>query len=176
MALYHFSEDPGIERFVPHIAKTSHIQREAFVWAIDDWHAPMYAVPRDCPRACFWSGPHTTPEDRDRWFDYVNARFVVAIETEWLARLRATRLYRYVMPEEGFEPADRTAGHWVARTPVVPLRVEPMTDLLAVMTDAAVELRVTPRLGPLWRRVRRTSLEFSGTRLRNAKGFPEEFD
>ena len=56
MALYHFSEDPNIERFEPHIAKTSAIQDEAFVWAIDDWHAPMYYAPRDCPRACFWAG------------------------------------------------------------------------------------------------------------------------
>jgi hypothetical protein len=65
MALYHFSETPDITVFHPHVAKTSAIRDEAFVWAIDDWHAPMYFVPRDCPRACFWAGPKTTQEDRD---------------------------------------------------------------------------------------------------------------
>jgi hypothetical protein len=36
-----------------------------------------------------------------------------------------------------------------------------------------VELRVTPTLVPLWGRVIRSTLEFSGTRLRNAQGYNE---
>src|SRR5687767_4768107 len=56
MKLHHFSEEPDIAVFRPHIAKTSSIQDEALVWAIDGWHAPMYYLPRDCPRACFWAG------------------------------------------------------------------------------------------------------------------------
>jgi hypothetical protein len=56
-------------------------------------------------------------------------------------------------------------------------RVEPVGDLLAAIAEAGVELRVTPRLGPMWRRVwKESSLEFSGTRLRNALGHPEEFE
>ncbi|MHB8576903.1 MAG: DUF6886 family protein, partial [Dehalococcoidia bacterium] len=72
MALYHFSEDPSIRVFVPHRAKTSVVD-EPLVWAIDDWHAPLYYVPRDCPRACFWPGPQTSPEDCERWFAHVDA-------------------------------------------------------------------------------------------------------
>ena len=95
MMLYHFSEDPGIELFRPHVAKTAAVQNEAFVWAIDDWHAPMYYVPRDCPRACFWAGPKTTPEDRERWFSHLDPRFVMVVESSWLDRIRSARLYRY---------------------------------------------------------------------------------
>ena len=176
MALYHFSEDPNIARFEPHIAKTSQIQDRAFVWAIDEWHAPMYYMPRDCPRACFWVGDATSAEDRERWFSYVDARFVMAIETDWLERVRATKLYRYVMPDDSFRPMDANAGHFVSDETVVPLDVQPVGDLLAAIADVGVELRITPRLGPMWRRVWRSTLCYSGTRLRYAKGHPEEFD
>jgi hypothetical protein len=174
--LYHFSEDPGIVRFEPHVAETSPIRDRAFVWAIDDWHAPMYYVPRDCPRACFWADASTTDDDRERWFAHVNARFVMAIESAWLDRVRGARLFRYVFPDESFEPKDRTAGHFVSEQPVEPLRVEPVGDLLEAIAGAGVELRITPRLGPMWRRVWRSSLQYSGTRLRYALGHPEEFE
>ena len=175
MPLLHFSEDPGITRFEPHIARTSNIQDEAFVWAIDEWHAPMYYTPRDCPRACFWAGEKTSPEDRERWFGGLEPRFVLAIESGWLERLRSTALHRYVMPEGTFE---RGPGgtHWVSREAVEPWKVEPVGDLPNAIAQAGVELRVTPRLGPMWRRVwKESTLEFSGTRLRYALGYPEEF-
>ncbi|HEV2124841.1 MAG TPA: hypothetical protein VGW38_19000 [Chloroflexota bacterium] len=170
--LYHFSEDPSIEVFMPHRAPTSN-RDEPYVWAIDEWHAPMYYVPRDCPRACFWPGPETTDADRRRWFEYVQARMVIAIETAWLERLRATALYRYTMPDASFRLLDATAGHWVSRGTVEPLSVEPVGDLLTALAGADVELRITPALVPLWRLVIRSSLEFSGTRLRNAHGYNE---
>lgn len=171
-ALYHFSEDPTIRTFAPHRAKTSN-RDEALVWAIDDWHAPMYYVPRDCPRACFWPGPQTTADDRERWFAYVKGRMVIAIEAAWLDRLRSTQLYRYVMPDASFRLLDATAGHWVSHQAVTPLSVEPVGDLLSALTAAEVELRITPSLIPLWGRVIRSTLEFSGTRLRNARGYSE---
>jgi len=170
--LYHFSEDPGITRFEPHVAPTS-IVSEAFVWAIDEWHAAMYYLPRDCPRACFWLGAHTTDEDRERWFGGIEARMVIAVESRWLERIRSTRLYRYALPERTFTLNDATAGHWVSRTAVAPIGVEPIDDLLAALAAADVELRVTPALLEVWRRVIASTLEFSGTRLRNAEGWPE---
>jgi Family of unknown function (DUF6886) len=168
--LYHFSEDPTIPVFVPHRARTSD-RSEELVWAIDDRHAPMYYVPRDCPRACFWPGPQTTAADRRRWFDYVDARMVIVVESGWLDRLRATSLYRYTMPATTFDLLDATAGHWVSRETVTPLAVEPVGDLLAALAGAGVELRLTPSLIPLWSRIIRSTLEFSGTRLRNALGY-----
>lgn len=171
-ALYHFSEDPAIAVFAPHRAKTSNLS-EPLVWAIDEWHAPMYYLPRDCPRACFWPGPQTTAEDRARWFGHTPARMVIAIESGWLARLRETALYRYTMPDEAFELQDATAGHWVCRQSVRPRSVEPVGDLLATLAAAGVELRIMPAIVPLWEQVIRSTLAFSGTRLRNALGYAE---
>ena len=71
MPLYHFSEEPDIRVFQPRVGL---IATESYVWAIDEWHAPMYYFPRDCPRACFWPGPTTSDEDRERWFGGVLIR------------------------------------------------------------------------------------------------------
>ncbi|HEY8172922.1 MAG TPA: hypothetical protein VIH21_07525, partial [Dehalococcoidia bacterium] len=113
MRLFHFSEDPAISTFAPHVAQTS-TERNPLVWAIDEWHAPMYFVPRDCPRACFWPSERTTEADRERWFGGIDAKMVIAIESAWLERVRTTTLYRYEMPPETFTPArDDDSGHWI---------------------------------------------------------------
>ena len=169
--LYHFSEDPGIRRFEPHRAPTSIVDEE-LVWAIDAWHAPMYFFPRDCPRACFWLGASTSDADRERWFGGVGAAIVIAVESRWLERIRGTALYRYTMPREPFVLNDATAGHYVSRQAVTPLAVEPVGDLLGALISAGVELRVTPSLATLWRGVIASTLEYSGTRLRNAHDWP----
>lgn len=168
--LYHFSEDASIERFEPHRPPTSAVD-DKLVWAIDEWHAPMYFVPRECPRACFWAGEQTVDEDRERWLAGGNARMVICIESAWLERVRATSLYRYTMPDSSFESAGHDGGHWMSRDAVTPLRVEPMPDLLQALVEADVELRVMPSLIELWRRVIKTTLSYSGTRLRNAEGW-----
>ncbi len=171
MPLYHFSHRPDITLFAPRVAPTSPMQDQALVWAIDNWHQAMYFVPRDCPRACFWPGELTTPEDRARFFANVSARMVIAIESGWLDRLRGATLYRYEMPEGTFEPRGDGSGHWVSHSPVVPIAVETITDLLGALILADVELRVTPSLTALWSDVIQSSLQFSGTRLRNADGW-----
>ena len=174
MPLYHFSEKPDIERFEPRPSPSGG-ELPDVVWAIDDAHAVMYYVPRDCPRACFWPGTKTSDEDRERWFGGIDAKMVIAIESAWLDRLRATTLYRYAMPPEMFVANDDTAGHFVSRGRVTPLNVEPVGDLLAAIAASNVELRITPRLFALWQRVIASTLEFSGTRLRNAEGWGEAF-
>ncbi len=42
--LLHFSEDPSITRFVPHVPRTNPDHAPA-VWAIDADHAPVYWFP-----------------------------------------------------------------------------------------------------------------------------------
>ena len=54
--LLHFSEDPSITRFTPHVPATNPGQAPA-VWAIDAAHAPVYWFPRDCPRGAVWAAP-----------------------------------------------------------------------------------------------------------------------
>jgi hypothetical protein len=175
MALYHFSEDPTIEVFVPHVPEHRD-DVEPLVYAIDAWHAPMYYLPRQCPRACFWPGPGTTAEDRARSFTGVEAKMVIAVEADWLERIRSTTLYRYAMPEASFIEHGDDSGHWHSRETVVPISVAPVGDLLTALVEADVELRITPRLYELWQAVIASTLSFSGTRLRNAKGWVDATD
>jgi hypothetical protein len=169
MPLYHFSEDPSIKRFVPR-PPIAHPETEPLVWAIDEWHAPVYFLPRDCPRACFWPLPTTTPEDHARFWSYTNCRMVIAVEWVWLPRIQTTSLYRYTFPEEAFLGLQDHGVH-VSRDTVVPAAVEPMGDLLERLAAANVELRLCPSLVSLAETLIGASLHFSLIRMRNAQGW-----
>ena len=171
MRLYHFSEEPDIRVFEPRVAPSSTLS-EPFVWAIGEAQQVMYFFPRDCPRACFWPGDFTALDDRDRLFGAVNARMVIAIEAAWLDRIRAATLYRYEMPPDTFAPrAQDGSGHFISREAITPLAIEPIEDLLGAIVGEGVELRITPSLVELWKSVIQSTLDFSGTRLRNAAGW-----
>jgi hypothetical protein len=170
--LYHFSEDPAIERFVPRVAPSS-VLREEFVWAVDAEHAHLYYFPRDCPRVHFCSMGETTAADIERFLGLTTARHVAAIEAAWLPRLRSTAVYRYELPGDSFELIDRYAGYWTSRETVTPLSVEPVGDLLDMLVAAGVELRVMPSLWPLRDAVIASTLQFSIIRWRNAAPPPE---
>ncbi len=167
MELLHFSEDPTIARFAPR-PHPHQPDKLPCVWAIDAEHAFLYFFPRDCPRATFWATPTSTPGDIDRFLGQTSARAVAAIEGAWLERMQMTRLFVYKMPAERFEPL-HDAGMYIARETVTPLSVEPVSDLMARLRDANVELRIAPNLWPLWNAVITSSLHFSGIRLRNAQ-------
>lgn len=169
MLLYHFSEDPTIEVFVPRWP-THRPEAEPLVWAIDAWHAPVYFFPRDCPRVCFWPLPTSSPADRERYFGLVSGRMVIAIEAAWLERLQTTRLYRYSFAPDLFEDLHDHGVH-VSRHTVTPLALEPMGDLLARLGAAEVELRICPSLVPLGKAIINTTLHFSLIRMRYAQGW-----
>jgi hypothetical protein len=172
MPLYHFSEGPHIRIFEP---RRSRISSEAHLWAIDEWHAPMYYFPLDCPRACFWPGSQTSAEDRERWFGGIDASTVIGVEAAWLDRIRSAKLHRYALPDDTFELRDSIAGRWVSASAVAPLAVEPVGDLLGALAESGLELRVTPALTDLWSRVIASTPDFSGTRLRNTQGWSANF-
>jgi len=164
--LHHFSEDPSIERFVPHVPRTNPAQRAA-VWAIDADHAPLYWFPRDCPRVTVWPrDPADVATFRARW--HTTARRVHAIESGWLERMRTVALYRYDVPAEPFQPWPEAEGQWVAYAQVEPQAVEAVGDLLALHAQTDIELRVTPSLWPLWDLARAGTWSFSAVRMRNA--------
>jgi hypothetical protein len=166
----HFSEDPTIREFVPHVARTA-TDSEAVVWAVDADRAPDYWFPRDCPRAMAWVADTTTEEDRIAVLGS-SAERVHAIEYGWLRRLQTVRLYAYAFDATDFEPyADDPTSHArVARTTVHPLEPpEPVGDLLALHRDAGIELRLVAHLWPWWDAVIVSTVGFSGIRLRNAR-------
>ncbi|MPZ99567.1 MAG: hypothetical protein GEU80_09585 [Dehalococcoidia bacterium] len=165
--LYHFSDDPTIEVFEPR-TPAHRPEVQPLVWAIDEWHAPAYFFPRDCPRILVWQVPSTTPEDRERWFDHTDARMIAYLEWDWLERMRSTALYRYTFADEPFESVEGDGWMYVSRETLTPLSVEPVGDLLEALRAAEVEVRLVERLTPL-RGAWDTSLHVSGIRLRNAQ-------
>jgi hypothetical protein len=155
--LLHFSEDPAIRQFAPHVAATAQ-QPEAYVWTVDALNAPSYWFPRQCPRVCSWGGPAESEVPR-----------VHAVEEAWLAAVRATTLYAYRFAAADFEPfGDRPHAH-VATHPVVPLGppVE-VGDLVGLHADHDIELRILPALEEHVAAVREAGLEFSAIRMGNA--------
>ena len=162
--LWHVSEDPTIAVFHPHHNEL-HASDEPLVYAVDSDFAWLYWFPRDCPRACWCAGGHTTDDDVERWLDGDRTRRVAVLEAGWLERMRTVRLFAYRLPPETFEPWDK---FFVSRDTVVPLELVELGDLLARHASAGIELRIAPSLYPLWDRVIRTTLDFSGIRLRNA--------
>ena len=173
MRLFHFSDRDGIAHFeprpvvVPAPRKPGHEWLNGpLVWAIDDWHQPMYLFPRDCPRILLWATEASTGEDCATWLGDREPRMVAWIERDWLDRFRAARLFRYRLPAEPFESlAD--AGMWVSRQPVVPLESTVIEDLPATLTAEDTELRIVDSLAVV-RPALESSLHVSGIRLRNS--------
>jgi hypothetical protein len=166
-ALWHFSEDPSLERFRPRV-RASNPRESALVWAADTRHAPMFWFPRDCPRGCVWPVTTTTAEDVERFFGQTSATRIHVIEADWLERMRACHLYAYRLPTAAFRPHETVGGYWVADEQVEALDRVAVGDLLARHSGARIELRITPSIWPFWRRVTASTLEYSGSRLRNA--------
>ncbi|SNT26395.1 hypothetical protein SAMN05421812_10497 [Asanoa hainanensis] len=164
----HFSEDPAITLFVPHVAATA-AETEAYVWAVGHDRAPDYWFPRDTPRAMAWVWPDTTPEDRDRIIGAGSGDRVHAVEYRALEQMRAVTLYGYRLPAAPFHPISADGHALVATEPVEPLGPpEPVGDLFALHEAAGIQLRVLPNLWPFWDEVVGSTLGFSGIRLRYA--------
>lgn len=169
MPLYHYSEDPTITTFVPR-APLAHPEQEPLVWALDEWHTPMYLTPRNCPRVLFWPLAGTTPDDLERWWTGVADRVVLAIEWSWYERLHTTQLYRYVLPAAPFQSLN-DAGMHVSRETVVPLRIEKLGPLIEEIRAANTELRLCSSLVPLGNAIIQTTLHYSLIKMGNAQGW-----
>lgn len=172
-ALWHFSEDPSLSRFIPHVPVTNPAAAP-LVWAVDTRHAPMFWFPRDCPRGCIWPQSSTTPGDRERFFGQSDAGRVHVIESGWLERMRACCLYAYQLPAGPFRPHEQVGGYWIAAEPVEAAHQVMVDDLVGRHAGAGIELRITPSIWPFWRRVAASTVGFSGSRLRNAAPHPDQ--
>jgi hypothetical protein len=172
--LFHFSDDPAITRFIPRPVRIAS-ERGAgkdwlngpLVWAIADSHAFLYLFPRDCPRIVVWARPDTAERDRQDWLG--TDRAVAFIEADWLDRLQMAELTRYELPSEPFEDLG-DAGMWVSRHSVEVIDRLHVSDLPARLSERDIRLEVVESLLPL-RGLWDTSLQVSGIRLRNARGW-----
>lgn len=164
--LYHYSEDGSITRFAPHVPPTNPSHPPA-VWAMDAEHSPLYWFPRDCPRISVWA---TTAAQRR----VLSERFrteadrICAAENRWIDGIRRGRLYRYTFDGAQFAPWADAEGQYISGQVVHPQSVEQLDDLLGLHAAAEVELRFTPRLGPLMDEMLASGLPFSFVRIRDA--------
>ena len=164
--LHHFSEDPTIRRFVPHVPASNPTQAPA-VWAIDTAHAPLYWFPRDCPRVTVWPRDEAERPAFEERFGTTAPR-LHAVEAAWLERMRTVDLYRYDLPTTTFRRWEEASGQWISRVEVLPSTVEPVGDLLALHEQAGIELRVVESLWPLRELAISDEWDFSIVRMRNA--------
>jgi Family of unknown function (DUF6886) len=163
--LFHFSEDPAIELFVPHVPVSNPTQSPS-VWAIDAERQPAYWFPRQCPRVVVWAQVGGESEFRET-FDTAGLR-LHGIEDRWRERLAATRLYRYELPAGTFRPWEAARGQWVSHEPVRPARVADVGDLVALHAAHDIELRYLPSIEALARLAVSDRWEFSLIRMANA--------
>lgn len=166
--LLHFSENTDIRVFEPHVPASSP-HNPPMVWAVDEAHAPGFWFPRDAPRACCWSiGKPLTDIGRALIGMGATTR-MHAIETGWLNRMRACKMYVYRFDAAPFRIYDIPAGYFSATETIRPLSVEPIGDLLDLHVKAGIELRVVPNLWPVIDAIIASGLEFSIIRKANAK-------
>ena len=156
--LLHFSEDPGIVRFEPHVAATAR-QPEAYVWTVDALNSPCYWFPRQCPRVCLFGDPDG------------GDRRVHAIEPEWVEAMSTTEVFAYSFAAADFEPFGERPHAFVATRDVSPLRPpEAVGDLVAAHREHGIDLRVTDDLHAFLGRGIALGLDFSAIRMRNSRG------
>lgn len=165
--LFHFSEDPHIEEFIPR-RNLKLEDSTPVVWAIDPEHAVHYYFPRDCPRVIY-TRSHTAPEDEAQFFAHSLADKMIWVESSWEQIIQQTTLYKYIFKRESFEIHDPTAGYYVSREPVIPIHVQPMDNLLSKILACGVDLRFTPNLHPIRNAVLNSNLlDFSIIRFQHA--------
>jgi len=168
--LFHFSHDPAIERFTPHVPATNPDQSPA-VWAIDGEHAPLYWFPRDCPRVAAWPRDAIEQEQFREAFCTVAAR-VHAIQLDWLPILESAVVYRYRFDEFAFRPWAEASGHWVSDIEVEPMEVERIDDIVGCHVAAGIELRAVPNLWPIRDLAATGPWDFSIVRFQSASPRP----
>jgi len=155
----HYSEDPGIREFVPHVPATNAGARP-HVWGIEPGYAPLYWFPRECARVAVWA--HDEAQRgllRARWGGRApRLHFAAARDEAWIRR---AQVVEYAFAPEPFAPWPDAEGQWVADVAVRPRAVRSMGDLVAAHEDAGVELRFDADLAARRDEVVASGLPFS---------------
>lgn len=171
MELFHYSHDPAIERFTPHVPATNPGHPPS-VWAIDAHHAPLYWFPRDCPRVAAWPRNAIEQHQFHEAFSTVATR-VHAIELRWLPIVASTVLHRYRFDASSFRPWTEASGQWISDVAVEPIEVARIDDLIGCHVAAGIELRAVPNLWPLRDLAAGGIWDFSVVRFQRALPRPE---
>ena len=157
--LFHYSEDPSIRYFDPHVPKTNPGVEPA-VWAVDALRAPLYWLPRHCPRVSVWANDVSHQDRLERMFRTTASR-VQAVPLEWSEAIESCTLYEYQFAADGFVPNPDAEGQWVAHQRMQPTSTARVGDLLERHREAGVDLRLLRDLRSLHDAVVESGLPFS---------------
>jgi len=169
MRLFHVSEEPEIQMFVPRLPARRDLDPEVgLVWAIDEARLPNFLTPRECPRVAYHAGPQTTDLDRTRFFTSSSASYALVIEKKWFRTMQNTTLYVYEFDTKDFVLQDNVAGYYVTTVAQKPINKFVLYDLLSELFLRNVELRFVDNLWDIAESVKVSSLNWSLCRMRNA--------
>lgn len=145
--LYHFSDKPDIKKFLPKTIPYNDLP--PVVWAIDEEHCVNYFFPRDCPRIIYGKSENATSADNEKFFAGTNSSRIITVENKNKERLSNAVIYKYTFDEKDFELRDKIAGYYISYAEVVPMKVEPMDNLIDKIKNTGTELRFTGDLNSL---------------------------
>lgn len=169
MRLFHISEEPNIDKFVPRIPYRKDLdQSKGLVWAINERCLPNFLTPRNCPRVTYHAHASSTQTDIATFFSS-QLRHVVAIEQDWHKRMLETTLYIYEFDSTHFYLQDEAAGFYVSEQAETPISVTKYENLYAELFSRNVEVRVLDNLWQLGKAVQQSTLHWSLCRMANAK-------
>lgn len=167
--LFHVSDNPNIKVFEPRQSPSYHKSINGnVVYAIADTLLHNYLLPRDCPRICFCSTNSTLELDKEKFFDNIQADFVLAIENKWYEKIQETTLYCYEFPLDDFILLDEEAGYYVSYKNVTPIAMQPVNNLVKELQSGNVELLIKDTLWALAKEISQSTLRYSLIRMRNA--------
>lgn len=171
MRLFHVSEEPNIDKFIPRIPYRKELdQSKGLVWSLTEPAIPNWLTPRDCPRVGYRVHDETTQDDIAKFFSS-SSRHCVAIEHGWHSRMLETTLYFYEFDIANFYFNDR-AGFYVSEQTERPISVTKYENLYEELFKRNVEVRILNNLWELGEAVRNSSLTYSLCRMGNAKPKP----
>ena len=162
--LFHYSEDPSLACFEPHVPRTNPEVGPA-VWGIDEAHAPLYWFPRDCPRVAVWAHDAHQRRRLHQLFGGKGSRMQAAPDS-WSDEISSCRLYEYRFDASDFDPWPEAEGQWISRRTVTACSVVPVGDLLLRQREAGIDVRLVPDLRALRDLALDSGLPFSIVRYR----------
>jgi len=169
MKLYHVSEEPVIEVFIPRPSPQAYDKITGnVVFAVSDEMLHNYLLPRECPRVTYFAKEDSMQSDIDEFIGSSTKKYFINIEEGWFERVIQSILYLYELPTESFELLDEGAGYYISYETIKPIDIYIVSDAIYEIEKRNTEIRTLPSLKQLAERISRSSLQFSIIRLRSA--------
>jgi hypothetical protein len=166
--IFHISETPGIELFIPR-PSPSHFEGldQPVVFGIGEKLLHNYLLPRDCPRVCCYASELTSQAELDQFISCDKA-YKIFVQKDRLEAIKSSILYGYEFDGQNFNLLDQVADYYVSTKIEKPIRtwqIEGILDELAKRNN--LELELVSDLKVVAEAVKNSTLHFSMIRLRN---------